>query len=65
MAFPVAELVWAGGGGAGGSGIWRRVAPLLHRGSIVRVADHVAGAGHPQQSPGRCGEWEEAAERLD
>ena len=62
MAFPAAELVWAGGGGAGGLGIWRRGAPLLHRGSMVKVADPVVGAVHSQRSPGRCGEREEAVE---
>ena len=65
MAFPAAELVWAGGGGAGGSGIWRRGAHLLHRGSMAKVADPVIGAVHLQRSPGGCGKREEAAERLD
>ena len=55
----------ASGGGTGGPGLWRRGAPLLHRGGIARVADPVVGAGHPQKSPGRRGEWEEAAEWLD
>ena len=57
--------MWAGGGGAGGSGIWRRGGPLLHRGNIARVADPVVSAVHLQRSPGRCGEREEVAEWLD
>ena len=70
MTLPAAEPVFADVGGAGGLswlGSWRRDAPLLHRGSIVEIADPVVGAvdyneGFPQCSPDRRGELEEAVE---
>ena len=67
LRWPFQQPSWCGlaeevleGQAFGGEG-----APLLHRGSTARVADPVVGAWHPQRSPGRTGEREEAAEWLD